>query len=246
VIKVRHEGAVAGLAAWSSADELKRCEGAIANWIARKNCTQEEELSVALEKDIQARDKHNADLAEIDRQRNNIRVAVREQNRRIQEITLQPLNGLLNAFNTALVADQTHEIRLDCRFGIGAAAGILAKDVRGNEVIPELYLSEGQLGAVNLALLFSANLTYPWSRWPAILIDDPLQYSDIVSASAFMDLICNLVKERNMQIILSTHDSGEADFCRRKCIAAKIQTQDCQLLANSQDGVQYRNSWEAC
>lgn len=243
VIKVKHEELIVGLTAWASADELKRCEEAIANWSARKNCNQEEELAEVLEEDIRIKEKRLDDLTMIDRQRDSIRNAVREQNRRIQEVTLQPLNGLLNAFTSALVTQQSHEIRLDCRFGIGAGAGILAKDIRGNQINPELYLSEGQLGGVNLALLLSANLTYPWSRWPAMLIDDPLQYSDIISSSAFMDLICNLVQERKLQVILSTHDSSEADFCRRKCIAAGIPTQDCQLLANSQEGVQYRNSW---
>jgi len=242
-MKVRHEGLIAGLAAWSSAVELKRCEETIADWVLRKQCAGEDALIEALTENIRIKEKRCDALGEIDRQREQIRNTVKDQNRRIQETTLQPLNGLLNAFSSALVTLQSHEMRLDCRFGIGAGTGILAKDVRGNQVNPELYLSEGQLGAVNLALLFSANLTYPWSRWPALLIDDPLQYSDIISASAFMDLICNLVQERKLQVILSTHDSSEADFCRRKCVAAGIPTQNCQLLANSQDGVQYRTSW---
>lgn len=243
VMRVQHEELLAGLAAWTSADELKRCEESISNWLVRKDCEGEDELAEVLAEDILAKEKLSDDLADIERQRDNVRTIVREQNRRIQEVTLQPLNGLLNAFTSALVTQQSHEIRLDCRFGIGAGTGILAKDIRGNQVNPELYLSEGQLGGVNLALLLGANLTYPWSRWPAMMIDDPLQYSDIISSSAFMDLICNLVQERKLQVIITTHDSSEADFCRRKCVAAGIPIQDCQLLANSQDGVQYRSSW---
>ena len=112
--------------------------------------------------------------------------------------------------------------------------------MRGEAVRPELYLSEGQLGAVNLGLLLSANLTYSWSKWRAVLIDDPLQYADIVNASAFMDVVCNLVRQKGYQVILSTHDPVQADFCLRKCRAAKIETRLCQLLAQSLDGVQYR------
>jgi DNA repair exonuclease SbcCD ATPase subunit len=240
---VRHEGLVSGLAGWKSAGELNRCEEFIASWLVRKQCDSEEALLDLLMEEVRVKEKRLHKLAEVERQRERIRNIVKDQNRRIQEVTLQPLNGLLNAFTSVLMTQQSHEMRLDCRFGVGAVAGIVAKDLNGKQVNPELYLSEGQLGAVNLALLFSANLTYPWSRWPALLIDDPLQYSDIISASAFMDLVCNLVRERNLQVILSTHDSSEADFCRRKCVAADIPTQDCQLLANSQNGVQFRAAW---
>lgn len=179
-------------------------------------------------------------LNALNAQRREIEVRVRDQSDAIQSKTLRPLNGLLNAFNAALVTQQSHEMRLECSFGNAASTGIKATDHHGKDVRPELYLSEGQLGAVNLGLLLGANLTYPWSKWPALLIDDPLQYADIVNASAFMDVLCNLVKEKDYQVILSTHDAAQADFCLRKCAAAAIPTASCQLLAQSADGVRYR------
>jgi hypothetical protein len=51
-MKVRHEGLVAGLAAWASADELKRSEEGIANSLALSGCTREEAIVEVLMVDI--------------------------------------------------------------------------------------------------------------------------------------------------------------------------------------------------
>lgn len=98
-------------------------------------------------------------------------------------------------------------------------------------------MSEGQLAALNIGLLLSASVTYPWSRWRALLLDDPLQHNDAIHASSFMDVIRNLITRRQYQVILSSHDIGEASFFLRKCANANIPTRVCHLFARGDQGV---------
>ena len=46
-------------------------------------------------------------------------------------------------------------------------------------------------------------------------MDDPLQHNDVIHASAFMDLMRQLVRRLDYQIIMSTHDSAEAAYLIR-------------------------------
>jgi DNA repair exonuclease SbcCD ATPase subunit len=90
-------------------------------------------------------------------------------------------------------------------------------------------LSEGQLASASLSLLFAMSATYRWSRWPALLLDDPLQQCDIVHAASFADLIGTLARDCGFQIVVSTHDFGLADFLRRKVQARDIPCQYIQF-----------------
>src|SRR5690606_37339798 len=87
---------------------------------------------------------------------------------------------------------------------------------------PNLFFSEGQLSALSVSGLLAASTTFRWSRWPALLMDDPLQHNDVIHASAFIDLLGRLVREAGYQVLLSTHDAAEADYIGRKCQAAGV------------------------
>ena len=50
-------------------------------------------------------------------------------------------------------------------------------------------------------------------------MDDPLQHNDVIHASAFMDLMRQLVRRLDYQIIMSTHDSAEAAYLIRPVLA---------------------------
>jgi exonuclease SbcC len=99
------------------------------------------------------------------------------------------------------------------------AAG-LAEQV--SKLDPQLVHSEGQMAALAVSMLCAANLTFQWSRWPALILDDPLQHNDVIHASAFADMLCNLVSAKGYQIFLSTHDLAQAEFLRRKFSASNV------------------------
>jgi len=78
------------------------------------------------------------------------------------------------------------------------------------------------MAALAVSMLCAANLTFPWSRWPGLILDDPLQHNDVIHAAAFADMLCNLIRAKRYQVFLSTHDLAQAEFLRRKFSAASV------------------------
>ena len=98
---------------------------------------------------------------------------------------------------------------------------------------------EGQMAALAVSMLCAASLTYPWSRWRALVLDDPLQHNDAIHAAAFADLIGNLVKHKGYQVLLSSHDLAQAEFLRRKFDARHIPCAGLDLLGRGKEGVEW-------
>ena len=98
-------------------------------------------------------------------------------------------------------------------------------------------LSEGQLAANGFSILCAASTAYPWSRWRALLLDDPLQHNDIIHTAAFIDVMRNMVELNGYQLIMSSHDRGESDFIARKFDAAGLPCTTVLLTAPSDRGV---------
>ena len=121
---------------------------------------------------------------------------------------------------------------------------ILRKDNEGNlvESPPATELSDGQIAIQGLATLFAASVEYRWCNWSTLILDDPLQSSDLIHASAFIDIIRGLVREMGYQIFISSHDIDEADFIARKCERSGIRVARCHLEGPGVDGVRYRTS----
>ena len=119
--------------------------------------------------------------------------------------------------------------------------GIVRSEADGTptnlEMNPNFYFSEGQLSALSVAALLAASTTFGWSRWRALLLDDPLQHNDVIHASAFMDLLRQIVRELKYQVILSTHDSTEAEFFIRKCRSAGIPFYVHELIPRGDGGL---------
>ncbi|MBY5811295.1 AAA family ATPase [Rhizobium leguminosarum] len=84
------------------------------------------------------------------------------------------------------------------------------------------FFSEGQLAALQISSMITASVLFPWSRWQALLLDDPLQHADVIKVGAFADLIRGLCEDRGHQVILTTHDHVQADFIAAKFLAAKL------------------------
>ncbi len=93
-----------------------------------------------------------------------------------------------------------------------------------------------------LSTLFAASTEYRWSRWPALLLDDPLQNSDLLHASAFIDILRGLIVKLGYQIFVSSHDMEEAKYIIRKCERSGINVTKCHLLGPRSNGVRVATS----
>ncbi len=100
-----------------------------------------------------------------------------------------------------------------------------------------LHPSGGHRPSLDVALLLSMSTAYPWSRWPALLLDDPLQPPGLIHPAAFIEVLRNLVRDRKYQVILSTHDEELADHMRRKMVVAGIECVTCRYRGLGPTGV---------
>jgi DNA repair exonuclease SbcCD ATPase subunit len=157
---------------------------------------------------------------------------------------LVPLNHTIKRFARALMTWSDESISYHAEHTATRSElrpGIVKRAADGSttqmEMNPNLYFSEGQLSALSVAALFAASTTFGWSRWKGLLLDDPLQHNDVIHASAFIDLLRQLVNGLGYQIILSTHDSSEAEFLSRKCRSAGIPYQIHELAPRGEDGL---------
>lgn len=153
---------------------------------------------------------------------------------------IKPLDALTKRINRAILCDE--RISINYKVGkrrITQSAGIDGQLSSNMNVDPALIHSEGQMAALAVSMMCAASLTYPWSRWRALVFDDPLQHNDAIHASAFADLIANLVQVRDYQVLISTHDLGQAEFLRRKFEARGLPCAVLNLLGLGKAGVEW-------
>jgi exonuclease SbcC len=149
---------------------------------------------------------------------------------------LRPFAALLRRFLRALVRDQSfHGITAEHQ-RIRGGSNLLRLAIGDGGPSAELLLSEGQLGEVSLAAILTASCLYPWSRWPALLLDDPMQYHDLVHSTAFFETLRNLVMFRGMQAIVSMHDAEQASYFRRKLESCAVPCVECEYVASGEEG----------
>ncbi|KQU93860.1 AAA family ATPase [Devosia sp. Root105] len=157
-----------------------------------------------------------------------------------------PLDALMKQINRAILCDPRVGIDLHVkRKKIEQSAssnGELPTAI--GQIDPLLVHSEGQMAALAVSMLCAANLTYPWARWRALVLDDPLQHNDAIHAAAFADFVGNMVQQKDYQVLLSTHDLGQAEFLQRKFDARRIPCATLSLLGRGKEGVEwvYKNS----
>ncbi len=97
-------------------------------------------------------------------------------------------------------------------------------DIKDNQVVFQTddkeddifnYLSMGQLNGVALSIMLSVRSTIDFEDGlDLILIDDPLQSIDDISAFSFADLLADSFT--NSQVIMSTHESDKSDLLEYK------------------------------
>ncbi len=158
---------------------------------------------------------------------------------------LEPLNGLIDDFNQALLSTPGETIQFNAEASVNRTslemklryADKLDNARFDTRLAPQLVLSEGQMAANGFSILCAASIAYPWSNWRALLLDDPLQHNDIIHAAAFADVMRNLVEYENYQLLMSSHDRAESEFLFRKFDAAGLPCTMVMLTAPSRDGV---------
>jgi DNA repair exonuclease SbcCD ATPase subunit len=158
---------------------------------------------------------------------------------------LLPLNDLIDAFNRALLSTPGETVQFNAEHTVERTA--LAMALRYADPIenaqykttlpPQLVLSEGQMAANGFSILCAASTAYRWSRWRALLLDDPLQHNDIIHAAAFVDVMRNLVQFEGYQLIMSSHKRDEGEFIARKFDAAGLPCTVVELIGASKNGV---------
>jgi exonuclease SbcC len=72
--------------------------------------------------------------------------------------------------------------------------------------------SEAQLTDLQLTFMLAMAKKHQWTPWRALLLDDPTQHHDLVHASAVFDLLRDYIVDLDFQIMMSTHDSTQANF----------------------------------
>lgn len=86
--------------------------------------------------------------------------------------------------------------------------------------------SEAQLTDLQLTFMLAMAKRHQWTPWKALLLDDPTQHHDLVHASAVFDVLRDYIVDLDFQVMMSTHDSTQANFFHRKLqndgIEAKI------------------------
>jgi hypothetical protein len=158
---------------------------------------------------------------------------------------LLPLNDLIDAFNRALLSTPGESVQFKSAHTVERTS--LAMRLRYADPIenaqyqkdlpPQLVLSEGQMAANGFSILCAASTAYRWSRWRALLLDDPLQHNDIIHAAAFVDVMRNLVEIEGYQLLMSSHKRDEGEFIARKFDAAGLPCTVIELTAASKNGV---------
>jgi myosin heavy subunit len=160
---------------------------------------------------------------------------------------LVPLNDLIDDYNKALLTTPGESILFNAAHNVDRTRfdmKLRYKDplddaLYNTHIPPHLVLSEGQLAANGFSILCAASTAYPWSKWRALLLDDPLQHNDIIHAAAFVDVMRNLVELQGYQLIMSSHDRAEGAFIARKFDAAGLPCTVVTLTAPSKDGVRF-------
>ena len=202
--------------------------------------TREELLASALT----LLEKYRADVEAIRRVKEIARSASAEISLELENFNsdyIKPLGFLMSQINQAILCDPRVGIDLHVRKKKIEQSAVKEGEVPKavGEIDPVLVHSEGQMAALAVSMLCAASLTFPWSRWKALILDDPLQHNDSIHAAAFADLMGNLVSAEGYQVFISTHDVAQAEFLQRKFRSRRIPCTTLSLLGIGKEGVEW-------
>lgn len=235
-----HEKLVEGRRQYLARSELGRLEEALNKLCAQHETADVDMLLLSLQAKQAELYASRAKMLAVRQKRDDLQARMKERSGLIRSLVTVPLNDSIEKFCAVLMSDRDYRVRLDAVATAVSAQALLSfqrdSEDAGDSKNPLLYMSEGQLAAVSLCLLFGASVTYPWSRWKALLLDDPLHHNDSIHTAAFIDVARNLIKNQHYQIVVSTHDMEQAGYFLRKCANAGINTRYWHLYGRSADG----------
>jgi exonuclease SbcC len=241
-LRAQHQRALTGFERWRDNQQLTTTEARLRGALAASGSENLEQHRTWLGNNENLA---RQELAQAERARQlatRLKETMQREAESYSSTVLEPLNERISALHAMLSPShefafdfnvRQHKSRTDFRLHMSVAEDEDPLD-------PYLRLSEGQLSALNLTVLLAASTAYRWSRWRALLLDDPLQQNDLIHAAAFLDVVRDLVQQERYQVILSTHDLEHANFIDRKCRGAGIPVQRCWLLSGTETGVRYR------
>ncbi|ABR50060.1 SMC domain protein [Alkaliphilus metalliredigens QYMF] len=108
--------------------------------------------------------------------------------------------------------------------------------LNGNSIPVNQIASEAQLTDLQLTFMLAMAKQHHWTPWRALLLDDPTQHHDLVHASSVFDLLRDYISDLDFQVMLSTHDSQQVNFFRRKLDNDGIENKVYRLIVG-RDGV---------
>ena len=229
-----------GAAAWSKQGAHKTALDRLRAHVRGAANQTREQVRAAASAEWQAQVERSALIARIKAIAAHASTAIEGELSTFNDDYIQPLARLLVRVNRSILCDPriSVEFRVDGNaVNQAAVKGDLIPTDRG-DINPLLVHSEGQMAALGVSLLCAASLTFPWSRWKALVLDDPLQHNDAIHASAFADFVSNIVLDRSYQVLLTTHELSQAEFLRRKFRARGIPCTFVNLLGAGEGGVQ--------
>lgn len=232
IVRKRHDGLLNAYKSWNQQTELHEVENRLTTLFSMYSAKTKDDFMKSLENEERANAIQYSNFIKAEQIRDSLKVDINTRLSKVKTETFQPLNTVLDKFCSAMLTGWEHQIITDAVINKSSAAADLLIPVEGGKyLLPQLTLSEGQMAAVELCLMFSASETYPWSPWKALLLDDPLQHNDTIHAASFIDVVRNMIKEKGYQVVITTHDVDEAGYFLRKCRNMGISTQYCHLLS---------------
>ncbi|URW82164.1 AAA family ATPase [Alcaligenes sp. DN25] len=218
--------------------DLQRIEASLEALCEKNEVKDIDGAILKINAELAALKKQQDSLSDIQQKRTYLLSQLTQKAEDIRNSVSKPLNLNTEKFCAALMSDRNYPVNLNAVASATTAQALLSfqPDESGKAKNPLLYMSEGQLAATSLCLLFGASATYPWSRWKGLLMDDPLHHNDSIHAAAFIDVVRNLISSRDYQIIVSTHDMEQAGYFLRKCRNAGINARYLHLYGRAEDG----------
>lgn len=189
----------------------------------------------ALVENIRAvRDTASKELARIDRFREERDVArgrLREVLTERQALISHPIEVAMNWIQRMMLSKRGVVTRLRPITSRGSSKLELVTSVGSSEVASTSFRSEGEQAADHLCYLIAVSLAFGhWCKWPALILDDPLQFNDIVHTSGYADLVRRLIVERGYQLFHATHDLDQARYLAQKCLSAGIPVRQINFM----------------
>lgn len=229
----RHKALALWYRNWLSHEDLRKTQRDLASFLKEEDAPDPAVCEAKLQQKIDDLQKRRQSWEQARGLIDTVERHVQKNQDKMLHEVIEPLQQRVKAFDRAWSAFP----ELDLGMALPRHRGKRSMTFSIEQHDAEMILSEGQAGVKSLSYLLGASTAYPWSRWRALLLDDPFQYNDLIHKAAFLDVLRALIQDQGYQVLLTTHDLDEAQFIGRKCRNAGIGFQLCRLRTVGSEGV---------